>query len=89
MKNVSLKLPLLIFILVITSNFGVEARELTEVEVMSGSTSDAAIGKALGPAHPPCQRDVDCRFECPKEDTATIAMGYVFVSDHYSNLISI
>ncbi|CAF1705685.1 hypothetical protein HID58_054347 [Brassica napus] len=66
MKNVSLKLPLLIFILVITSNFGVEARELTEVEVMSGSTSDAAIGKALGPAHPPCQRDVDCRFECPK-----------------------
>ena len=47
-------------------DFGVEARELTEVEVMAGSTSDAAIGKALHPAHPPSQRDVDCRFECPK-----------------------
>ncbi|WZY84336.1 hypothetical protein YC2023_030720 [Brassica napus] len=66
MKNVSLKLPLLIFILVITSNFGAEARELTEVEVMAGSTSDATIGKTLDPTHPPCKRDADCSFECPK-----------------------
>ncbi|KAF2578574.1 hypothetical protein F2Q68_00003404 [Brassica cretica] len=66
MKNVSLKLPLLIFILVITSkDFGAEARELTEVEVMAGSTSDAAIGKTLDPAHPPCKRDTRCSFECP------------------------
>ncbi|KAF3551445.1 hypothetical protein DY000_02004956 [Brassica cretica] len=69
MKNVSLKLPLLIFILVITSNgedFGAEARELTEVELMAGSSSDATIANTLDPAHPPCQRDIDCTFKCPK-----------------------
>ncbi|KAL0699475.1 hypothetical protein Bca4012_055597 [Brassica carinata] len=66
MKNVSLKASLLIFILVITSNFGVEARELTEVDVMAGGSSDAAIANTLDPAHPPCKRDIDCTFACPK-----------------------
>ncbi|KAL0699473.1 hypothetical protein Bca4012_055595 [Brassica carinata] len=68
MKNVSLKASLLIFILVITSkDFGVEARELTEVEVMAGGSSDAAIANTLDdPAHPPCKRDIDCILKCPK-----------------------
>ncbi|KAF8119061.1 hypothetical protein N665_0001s0117 [Sinapis alba] len=66
MKNVSLKASLLVFILVITSNFGVEARELTETEVIAGSSSDASIANTLDPAHPPCQRDIDCTFHCPK-----------------------
>ncbi|XP_056842634.1 putative defensin-like protein 257 [Raphanus sativus] len=66
MKNVSLKASLLIFILVITSNFGVEARELTEAEVMAGSSSDATKGNTLDSARPPCKRDIDCSFACPK-----------------------
>ncbi|KAG7578552.1 hypothetical protein ISN45_Aa03g027340 [Arabidopsis thaliana x Arabidopsis arenosa] len=69
MMNVSLKLPLLIFILVITTNLGSEARELAGVnekfEVAAGSSNYAGTARALLQA-PPCKRDVDCSFECPK-----------------------
>ncbi|XP_020885898.1 putative defensin-like protein 257 [Arabidopsis lyrata subsp. lyrata] len=76
MMNVSLKLPLLIFILVITTNLGLEARELAGVnekfEIAAGSsnsiitlTNYAGTASALLQA-PPCKRDVDCSFECPK-----------------------
>lgn len=47
-------------------DFGAEARELTEVEVMAGSSSDTTIANTLDPAHPPCQRDIDCTLKCPK-----------------------
>ncbi|XP_024009716.1 putative defensin-like protein 257 [Eutrema salsugineum] len=63
MKNFFLKLPLLIFILVITSNLGAEARQLTGVEVIAGSSNKTVTA---GAAHPPCKRDVNCSFECPK-----------------------
>ncbi|CAD5324033.1 unnamed protein product [Arabidopsis thaliana] len=115
MKNASLKLPLLIFILVITSNLGAEARKLTGVadvivegeaaspqygiidendtlnkapsckrdidyigseareltgagkklEVATRSSNYAGTARTLLQARP-CQRDVDCNFQCPR-----------------------
>ncbi|VVA98439.1 unnamed protein product [Arabis nemorensis] len=61
MKNVSLKISLLIFILVITSNLGTEARELSGVEVIAGSGTSRTVQQE----RPPCKRDVDCSFACP------------------------
>ncbi|CAH8334425.1 unnamed protein product [Eruca vesicaria subsp. sativa] len=66
MRNISLKASLLIFILIITSDFGTEARELTEVEVMAGNSNYAVFGMSLDPAHPLCKRNINCTFECPK-----------------------
>ncbi|KAG7578553.1 hypothetical protein ISN45_Aa03g027350 [Arabidopsis thaliana x Arabidopsis arenosa] len=70
MKNVSLKLPLLIFFLVITSNLGAEARKLTGVddtiiEVDAASPQYVAPDDTLNKA-PSCKRDIDCSFQCPK-----------------------
>ncbi|XP_024009694.1 putative defensin-like protein 257 [Eutrema salsugineum] len=75
MKNVSLKLPLLIFILVITSNLGAEAREPSRVEVIAESSNNAVTAGAMDPAHPPCKRDVDCSFECPKGGLCNDRLG--------------
>ncbi|CAL9222210.1 unnamed protein product [Arabidopsis halleri] len=70
MKNASLKLPLLIFILVITSNLGAEARKLTGVddtliEGAAASPQYVATDDTLNKA-PSCKRDIDCSFQCPK-----------------------
>ncbi|AEE76909.1 putative defensin-like protein 257 [Arabidopsis thaliana] len=69
MMNVSLKLSFLVFILVIMSNLGSEARELAGVneifEIAARSSNNAGTARALQQA-PPCKRDVDCSFECPK-----------------------
>ncbi|CAA0383555.1 unnamed protein product [Arabidopsis thaliana] len=69
MINVSLKRSLLIFILVITSNIGSEARELTgagkKLEVATRSSNYAGTARTLLQARP-CQRDVDCNFQCPR-----------------------
>ncbi|CAH8261718.1 unnamed protein product [Arabidopsis lyrata] len=68
MMNVSLKLSLLIFILVITSNIGSEARELTGVdkklEVATGSSNYGGTARTL--VARPCKRDVDCNRQCPR-----------------------
>ncbi|AEE76911.1 defensin-like protein [Arabidopsis thaliana] len=69
MINVSLKRSLLIFISVITSNIGSEARELTgagkKLEVATRSSNYAGTARTLLQARP-CQRDVDCNFQCPR-----------------------
>ncbi|KAG7626446.1 Defensin-like protein 259 [Arabidopsis thaliana] len=70
MKNASLKLPLLIFILVITSNLGAEARKLTGVAdvIVEGEAASPQYGiidenDTLNKA-PSCKRDIDCTFQC-------------------------
>ncbi|KAG7626447.1 hypothetical protein ISN45_At03g026010 [Arabidopsis thaliana x Arabidopsis arenosa] len=69
MMNVSLKLFLLIFILVITSYIGSEARELTgadkKLEVATRSSNYAGTARTLLQARP-CKSDVDCNFQCPR-----------------------
>ncbi|XP_019096733.1 PREDICTED: putative defensin-like protein 258 [Camelina sativa] len=69
MMNVSFKLSLLIFILVITSDIGSEARELTgadkKFEVATGSSNYGGTTRTLMQS-PPCKRDVDCNLRCPK-----------------------
>ncbi|CAA7045761.1 unnamed protein product [Microthlaspi erraticum] len=80
MKNVSLKLPLLIFILVITANLGAEARKLTgldeKFEDITGSSSYAGTGRIMTetPA-PPCKNDFDCIFRCPKDGVCNPGPG--------------
>ncbi|EOA32783.1 hypothetical protein CARUB_v10016099mg [Capsella rubella] len=65
MKNVSLKLSLLVFILVITSNkyLGAEARQLTDESAAASleyvSPNDT-LDKTLS-----CKRDIDCSLKCP------------------------
>ncbi|XP_024009695.1 putative defensin-like protein 257 [Eutrema salsugineum] len=69
MKNVSFKLPLLIFILVITSNLRAEARKLTGVELIAGSSSYAGTGMKMEDSFTPlptCKIDYDCTLRCPK-----------------------
>ncbi|CAN8268608.1 unnamed protein product [Cochlearia groenlandica] len=65
MKNISLTLSLLIFVLAITSNLGANARELTGVfdENILAGNSNEADNLYAGPA---CKRDIDCSFACPK-----------------------
>ncbi|EFH59784.1 hypothetical protein ARALYDRAFT_479962, partial [Arabidopsis lyrata subsp. lyrata] len=81
MKNASLKLPLLIFILVITSNLGAEARKLTGVDdiLIEGAAAspqyvdtddDDTLNKA-----PSCKRDIDCSFQCPKGGFCNLRLG--------------
>ncbi|XP_019099075.1 PREDICTED: defensin-like protein 259 [Camelina sativa] len=68
MKNASLKLSLLVFILVITSNLGAQARHFTEVDASfegaAASPEYVSIGDTLGKALS-CKRDIDCYFKCP------------------------
>ncbi|ESQ37172.1 hypothetical protein EUTSA_v10003025mg [Eutrema salsugineum] len=61
MGNVSLKLSLLIFILVITSNFGAESR------VLSGTDEKIEVNTG-----PPCKRDIDCTFRCPNDGVCNV-----------------
>ncbi|EOA32681.1 hypothetical protein CARUB_v10015979mg [Capsella rubella] len=76
MKNVSLKISLLVFILVITSNLGAEARELRGVdekklEGFAGSSSYAGGSYS----NIPCKRDFDCVFTCPKDGICNVGLN--------------
>ncbi|ESQ37173.1 hypothetical protein EUTSA_v10002889mg [Eutrema salsugineum] len=77
MGNVSLKLSLLIFILVITSNHGAESRELSGID----EKFKVNTGKTLnlpGPPRPPCKRDTDCMFTCLKDGVCETYLGLCY-----------